>query len=183
MAHGHGERPQSGGIHQQKYNLSENALIMWWSQRQYHRSQTRKPGWNERWEPSPEPTQAALRSTPKTGYKSRSATISSEVTLPDELTTFHACFVLLNKESAVRSAAASIHSGSEKSLLRVNVSEVAESDNIPGHVVTSDLILTDTFSTSLSQESVLTCEWRAILICALRNSPQKHCPPLGSHSS
>ena len=53
------------------------------------------------------------------GYKSRSAPIMCEATLPDELNTFYAHFDLLNKESAVKFTpppedSVSIHRGCEK---------------------------------------------------------------------
>ncbi len=65
-----------------------------------------------------------------------------EVTLPDELNTFYACFDLLNKESAVKSTPSPADqslsvslTSVRRTLLRVNMSKAIGPDNIPGHVL------------------------------------------------
>eukprot|EP00064_Thunnus_orientalis_P001656 superscaffoldBa00000114_g1659 len=83
-----------------------------------------------------------------TGYKSSSAPIMCEATLPDELNSFYAHFDILNKESGVKSTpppedlTLTVSTVDvRRILLRVNMNKAAGPDNIPGcvlkHVPTS----------------------------------------------
>ena len=96
-----------------------------------------------------------------TDYKNNSAPIRCESTLPNELSTFYACFNHLNKDTAVRStpppedrplsvATADVR----KLLLRVNINKAAGPDNIPGRELKTcadQLVdgITDIFNISL----------------------------------
>ncbi len=76
------------------------------------------------------------------GYKGTSAPTVCEATLPNELNTFYICFILLNKDSAVKStppsedrALSATTVDVRKVLLKVNINMAAGPNNIPGHVL------------------------------------------------
>ncbi len=98
-----------------------------------------------------------------------------EVTLPDELNTFYACFDL-SKESAVKSTPPpedrplSVSTADvRRTLMRVNISKAPGPDSIPGHVLRTCAnqlvdVITDIFNISLSQQSVSTCIKTATIV-------------------
>ncbi len=129
-----------------------------------------------------------------TGYKSRSAPIICEATLPDELNTFYASFDFLNKESAAKSTPRpddqplSVSTADvRRTLLRVHMSKAPGPDNISDCVLrirANQLVdvITDIFNISLSQEGVPTCfQTTTIVPVKVWSVSSKWLPPCGPH--
>ncbi len=145
---------QSNEVQFDKTTRWYDSLAKWRHQRDLNTSNTK-----DMWQ--------AIRNI--TGYKSRSAPIMCEATLPDELNTFYARFDHLNKESAVKSTLPpedlplSVSTADvRRTLLTVNMSKATGPDNIPVRVLITCAnqlvdVITDIFNISLSQESVPTC--------------------------
>ncbi len=126
-----------------------------------------------------------------TGYRSRSAPIMCEATLPGVLNTFYARFDLLKKESAVKSTPPPedrprpvSRADVRRTLLRVNMSKAVRPDIIPRFVLRTCAnqlvdVITDIFNISLSQERVPTSFKTATIVPVSKKS--KPLPPCGTH--